>query len=148
MKRITAAAVAAVTALSLSTGVSTGVASAQGLGTGSTASDSQIRKDLLKWQAESPFSGTLLKQPTSSVSTANQSSEFLRDRSSERVSDEVIESSWGLAKSSVKKDIENGDPIGTNLDILLALGSVLAVGAIIYNVALQAGMPLPHVAAE
>ena len=70
MKRISTAAVAVFTALSLSTGV----APAQGLGTGSSGSDSQIRKDLLKWQLEFPVSTSLLKQPTSSVSAANKSS--------------------------------------------------------------------------
>ena len=60
----------------------------------------------------------------------------------------LVESSWGLAKSSVKKDVENSDPIGTSLNTILALGGVLALGAAIYGVALRAGFQLPHVAAE
>ena len=60
MKRISTAVLAVLTALSLSTGV----ASAQDLGKGSSGVDSQIRKDFLKWQLESPVSGTLLKEPT------------------------------------------------------------------------------------
>lgn len=144
MKRISTAAVAVFTALSLSTGV----APAQDLGKGSSGVDSQIRKDFLKWQLEFPVSTSLLKQPTSSVSAANKSSEFVRDNSSESTSDRLVESSWGLAKSSVKKDVENSDPIGTSLNTILALGGVLALGAAIYGVALRAGFQLPHVAAE
>lgn len=144
MKRISAAALAVVTALSLSTGV----ASAQDLGKGSSGVDSQIRKDFLKWQLESPASGTLFKEPTSSVSAANKSSDAIRSHSSEDTSDKIVESSWGLAKSSVRQDFQNGDPIGTSLNTILALGGVLALGAAIYAVALRAGFQLPHVAAE
>lgn len=144
MKRISAAALTVLTALSLSTGV----ASAQDLGKGSSGVDSQIRKDFLKWQLESPVSGTLLKEPTSSISAANKSSDAIRSHSSEDTSDKIAESSWGLAKSSVRQDFQNGDPIGTSLDTILTLGGVLALGVIIYNVALQAGFQLPHIAAE
>src|SRR5699024_8285385 len=135
MKRISTAAVAVFTALSLSTGV----APAPDLGKGSAVFDIQCQNDFLKWQLESPVSATLLKEPTSSISAANKSSDAIRSHSSKDTSDKIAESSWGLAKSSVRQDFQNGDPIGTSLDTILALGGVLALGAAIYGVALRAG---------
>src|SRR5699024_2950672 len=103
MKRISTAAVSVFTALSLSTCV----APAQDLGKGSSGVDSQIRKDFLKLQLESPVRGTLLKEPTSSIRAANKSSDAIRNHRSENTSEKIAESSWGLAKSSVRQDFQN-----------------------------------------
>ena len=144
MKRIAATVLAVATALSLSTGAAT----AQNLGTGSSKVDDEIRGDLIDWHLETPTSNSIFKEPASSVRKANEASETIREKSSEDTADSVVESSWGIAKSSVKKDVENDDPLGTNLNSLIAIGGLVTLGVIIYNVALQAGIPLPHVAAE
>lgn len=141
MKNFSAAAVAAITALSLSTGAA---AAAPALGAGSSEADSEIRQDIIGWQDENPTSDSLTKEPTSSVDAANDSSDTVRENSSEENHNSVVESSWGVAKSSVKNDVENSDAIGTTLDTILGLGAVVAIGAALYNFAVQSGFSLPN----
>lgn len=143
MKQFTAAALTVVTALSLSTGA----AAAKGLDASSKA-DREIAAEIAEWHWQNPGSWTATKEPTSSVNTALKTSESIEENSSEETSDSITESSWAVAKSSLEKDVENDDPFGTNLDSILAIGGVIALGAIIYNIAVQAGFPLPHIASE
>lgn len=140
MKRFTAAAVAAATALSLSAGA----ASAQDLGFGSSAADSEIRGDVADWQVENPTSDTIFQDPTSSIETANDANEYVRENSSEETHNNLVESSWGIGKSSIKNDMENSDAPGTTLDTILGLGAVVAIGAALYNFAVQSGFSLPN----
>lgn len=140
MKRFTAAAVAVVTAVSLSTGA----ASAADLGFGSSDADGQIREDVAGWQGENLDSDSLTKEPTSSIDAANNSSETAKENSSEENHNSLVESSWGIAKSSVKNDIENSDAIGTTLDTIIGIGAIAAIGAAIYNFAVQSGFSLPN----
>ncbi len=140
MKRFTAAAVAAATAFSLSAGA----ASAQDLGFGSSAADSEIRGDVAEWQVENPTSDTIFQDPTSSIEKANDANEYVRENSSEETHNNLVESSWGIGKSSIKNDIENSDAPGTTLDTIFGIGAVLALGVGIYNLALQAGVQLPQ----
>ena len=90
MKNFSAAAVAAITALSLSTGAA---AAAPALGAGSSEADSEIRQDIIGWQGENPTSDSLTKEPTSSVDAANDSSDTVRENSSEENHNSVVESS-------------------------------------------------------
>lgn len=143
MKRIIAATLAAATALSLSTGIASG----QGLDA-SSRTDRGIAREINQWHFENPGSWTAAKKPTSSVTAAQQSSETIKDNSSEETRDEVVESSWGIAKSSLEKDVQNNDPFGTNLNSILAIAGIIALGATLYGIALQAGSPLPHIAAQ
>ena len=138
MKNFSAAAVAAITALSLSTGAA---AAAPALGAGSSEADSEIRQDIIGWQGENPTSDSLTK--------ANQLrrcyQRFFRHRSRKQLEENhnsVVESSWGVAKSSVKNDVENSDAIGTTLDTILGLGAIVAIGAALYNFAVQSGFSL------
>lgn len=139
MKRFTSAAVAVVTALSLSTGA----AYAQDLGFGSSKADREIREDVLTWQAENPDSDSLTQEPTSSFGAANEANEVAKENSSEENHSDLVESSWGVAKSSVEKDIKNSDALGTNMDTIIGIGAVIAIGAAIYNFAVQSGFSLP-----
>lgn len=141
MKNFSAAAVAAITALSLSTGAA---AAAPALGAGSSEADSEIRQDIIGWQGENPTSDSLTKEPTSSIDAANNSSETAKENSSEENHNSLVESSWGIAKSSVKNDIENSDAIGTTLDTIIGIGAIAAIGAAIYNFAVQSGFSLPN----
>ncbi|MFH0412988.1 XRE family transcriptional regulator [Corynebacterium sp. L4756] len=138
MKRISAAAVAAITAISLSTGA----AVAQDFG-GSSASDRVITEDLIGFQIDNPESTTLGQEPTSSVEAANNSSESVKENSSEDTANDVIESSWGAGKSSIENDFENDDAPGTSLDTIIGVGAFVALAAGLYNLALQAGIQLP-----
>lgn len=143
MKRFAAATLAVATALSLSTGA----AAAKGLDASSKA-DREIAAEITEWHIKNPGSWTARKEPSSSVNTALKANESIKENSSEETSEAVTESSWGVAKSSLETDVENNDPFGTQLDSYLAIAGVIALGAIIYNVAVQAGVPLPHIAPE
>lgn len=143
MKRFAAATLAVATTLSLSTGA----AAAKGLDASSKA-DREIGMEIIEWHGKNPGSWTGTKEPTSSVNSALKASENIKENSSEETSEALTESSWGVAKSSLETDVENNDPFGTQLDSYLAIAGVIALGAIIYNVAVQAGVPLPHIAPE
>ncbi|WP_313547974.1 XRE family transcriptional regulator [Corynebacterium sp.] len=143
MKRFAAATLAVATALSLSTGA----AGAKGLDSSSNA-DREIAVEITKWHLQNPGSWTATKEPSSSVNAALEANEKIKENSSEETSESVRESSWGIAKSSLESDVENNNPFGTQIDLYLAFAGVVALGVIIYNVAVQAGVPLPHIAPE
>ena len=144
MKRIAATALTIITTTTLSTGMASG----------QIASDTFIQEnekvfnDVIHWHADHFDSDSIRKDPTSSFLLVDDAAKYSEANSSEESHASTIDSGWKVIGSSIKKDLENSDPLGTTLDTVVALGALAALGAVLYGIALQAGIPLPYIDAE
>lgn len=143
MKRIAIAVLALFTSLS----VSTGSASGQAWELASSDNEGTFRTDLLEMHLNNPDSDTAKMEPASSVQRADEVSVSIKENSSQEVHNAAVDSSWGIAKSSIKQDVENNEPMGTNLNEFLAIGGIVTLAVVLYGIALQAGVPLPYISA-
>lgn len=147
MKRIIAIPLAIATALSLSTGTASG----QIVGPNPLQSSKdvpEVKGEVRDWQLEHRKMGTQYEDPTSSVTLVENSSETVKKNSSQETYDSLATSSWNTAKSSFEDDFANEDPFGTRIDQAVGIISIISIGAVLYGIALQAGVPLPHIAPE
>lgn len=144
MKRFAVVAVAAATALSLSAGTASGQIAPDTF----IQENDVVANDFYEWYADHLDSDSIRKDPTSSFLLVDDAESYAKEKSSEEAHTSTVSTGWNIIGSSMKKDVENGDPLGTGLDTLIALGGLLTLGGVLYGIALQAGVPLPYISPE